>query len=137
MGLFSPSYHRLCEQGILAFNAGDFETASERFLSAIQKDQQAPRAFGWLGMTYQAATNRSDGADAAQWADLAIRAFGEAINHETDPDLKAEFLWQRGVTFGSMSRPEEQNASWKEADKIVPGFVEKRRTAVMDALKDA
>ena len=58
MGLFGPSYHRLCEKGIKAFESGDLEAASDLFMKAIKKEPQQPRAFGWLGMTYQQAVDQ-------------------------------------------------------------------------------
>lgn len=132
MGLFGHSYNGLCKKGIEALESGDEEKASEYFMQAIRKDQNQPRAFACLGMTYQEAVNASffrqdEPVKAKEYDELAIRAFDEAIRRETDTDLKAEEWWQRGVTLGVLDRMSERDASWNEAGKVVPGFSSRRR----------
>lgn len=141
MGLFGHSYNDLCKKGREALESGDEEKASEHFLQAIRNDQSKPRAFAWLGMTYQEAVNaflrQDEPVKAKEYGELAIRAFDEAIRRETDPALKAEEWWQRGVTLGAMDRTSERDASWNEAEKAVPGFSSKRKGNSLDALEQA
>lgn len=141
MGLFGNSYNDLCKKGIEALESGDVEKASEYFMQALRKDQNQPRAFAWLGMTYQEAVNaffrQDEPVKAKEYGELAIKAFGEAIRRETDTDLKAEVWWQRGVTLGALDRISERDASWNEADKIIPGFSSKRSGSSIDALEQA
>jgi tetratricopeptide (TPR) repeat protein len=141
MGLFSTSYHDLCEKGKKAFNSGNLEKAIELFLKAIEKDPHHPRAFGWLGMTYGKASNfffmQGDDDNEKKFCEWSVKAFDEAIQRETDPQMKAEHWWQRGVALGGLHRLEERDASWREADKIVSGYTTKRREGLMNAVIDS
>lgn len=138
MGLFSNSYHDLCRQGIKALQAGNLERASNLFMKAIDKDQSQPRAFGWLGTTYQKAADsiRDDATKRADYINMAIRAFDEAIKRENDTQLKAEFWWQRGVVLGGIGLLQERDQSFAEADKTVPGFTARKQSLLEEVISE-
>jgi tetratricopeptide (TPR) repeat protein len=129
MGLFSPSYHGLCKKGIQALESGDVEGASDLFLKAMQMDPSQPRAFGWLGHTYFAAADQfwraGQKTEQHEYLEQAIRAFDEAIARESDAELKADFWWQKGAGLRLLGRDDSE--ALREADKVIPGFNEKRR----------
>jgi tetratricopeptide (TPR) repeat protein len=137
MGLFGPSYHSLCEKGIKAFHADDLEGASGLFLSAIKIDSTKPRAFGWLGMVYARASNDlvfgGDNAKQREYGELALKAFNEAIQRENDSEMKAEYLWQKGVVLGGLNRLPERDTALREADKASPGFTARRQQSILGA----
>jgi tetratricopeptide (TPR) repeat protein len=141
MGLFGPSYHKLCEKGIAALEAGDLETASELFMKAMRKDPSQPRAFFWLGATYQQAASefglQGNQSEAEEYGELSVKAFDEAIQRETDPELKAMAWRQRGITLGGLGRTADRDASWHEADKVIPGFTSKAQKELLDNWEDA
>jgi tetratricopeptide (TPR) repeat protein len=135
MGLFGPSYNKLCEKAIAALDAKDLELASTLLMEAIKKDQQHPRAFGWLGMTYREAASEfslsNDLAKANEYGTMAIRAFNEAILRETDIGMKAQIWWQLGQVQGMLGRKDDQRLSFAEADKLIPNFIKDQKDALL------
>jgi tetratricopeptide (TPR) repeat protein len=136
MGFFSPSYHDICKKGIREFNAGNLEKASELFMRAMEMDSSQPRAFYWLGLTYAEAMPW-EGPERTEYAQLAIKAFDEGIPRETDAECKA-FMWQqRGLMFHRLGRQDEADASYREADNVIPGFTKKATEEMYKTLDEA
>jgi tetratricopeptide (TPR) repeat protein len=141
MGLFGNSYHQLCEKAIEALEGNDIERASKLLLAAIAKDNSQPRAFHWLGMTYNAASSafamQGDSARQIAFGEQALRAFDDAIKRETDAPLKAEQFWQRAAALRGLNRTKESEDSLAHADEAVPGFLARRHQEMMQALENA
>jgi len=139
MGFFSPSYHGLCKKGIQALESGDVDGASELFLKAMRIDPSQPRAFGWLGYCYVAAGTHfglsGEETSKREYLELALKAFDEAIVRESDAELKADFWWQKGACLRLLGR--EDSATLQEADKVIPGYTEKRKQQNLDWLEQS
>lgn len=127
---FTSVYRRFCNQAFDALKTGNADMAKVLFEQAIRWDRRRPRAFAGLGTTYLyaagGATARGDDAAKLQYGDLSVRAFDEALRRETDPEWKAEHLWQKGVVLGLLGRMPEREPCWREADGLVPGLTAQR-----------
>jgi len=129
MGLFSSPYDNVCKKAIKAGDSGDLERSCDLFLEAVQMDSQKPLGFAGLGLTYQKVAGylADDNPERKEYAEMSLRAFDEAVRLQQYPDLKAEYLWLKGVTFTLLGRVAEADAAWSQANNILPGSVEAKK----------